>query len=223
MTAYDIAVKLPDIDLLRQRCRALAVLERLIDGGHPYYTYDAAWGPDEAALMSNGSGDEWAVVFTPEGALIRVFDHESSMSPYADDDVELWPGLLDGLPAEFRRLVDEPAFCDEGQFLATAVLWRLAGDDRWHAGADIAFPPLCGPYDHTGPDGSPMLEILCDDIVDGFVEFAGDYHESAVDRDAVAAVVAHLPLTEALVRAVNPQASLDEVRADVASMGYPVA
>ncbi|MFD6663217.1 hypothetical protein ACFWDK_12705 [Micromonospora chalcea] len=222
MTAYDIAAKLPGIELLRQRCRALAVLERLLDEGHPYYAYDSAWGADEAALMTNGGGDEWAVVFTPEGAFIRVFDHESSMSPYADDDLELWPGLLDGLPAQFRGLVDEPAFGDEGRFVATAVLWRLTGDDRWHAGQGIDFPPLRGPYDHTGPDGSPMLEILCDDVVDEFVEFAGDCHEVALDREAVAAVVAHRPLTEALVRTVNPEASLAAVRADVEAMGYPV-
>ena len=49
----------------------------------------------------------------------------------------------------------EPAFCDEdGQFIATTVLWRLVGDDRWHAGDGIAFPPPSGPYDDNGPDGS---------------------------------------------------------------------
>ncbi|MGW3888121.1 hypothetical protein ACWD69_05485 [Micromonospora chokoriensis] len=40
MNAHDVAAKLPDIELLRQRCKALAVLERVIDGGDPYY--DAA-------------------------------------------------------------------------------------------------------------------------------------------------------------------------------------
>ncbi|MEU6024591.1 hypothetical protein ACGFIK_13920 [Micromonospora sp. NPDC048871] len=67
MTVYDVAARLPGIDLLRQRCKALAVLERIIDGGEPYYDYTTAWGDDEAALMSNGSGDEWTVVFTADG------------------------------------------------------------------------------------------------------------------------------------------------------------
>ncbi|MCI4066866.1 hypothetical protein MRQ36_31610 [Micromonospora sp. R77] len=85
--------------------------------------------------MSNGSGDEWAAVCTADGAFIRVFDHESAMSPYRDPDGELWPGLLDGLPVVLRPWVRKPAFCDEtGQFVATAVLWRLTGDDRWYAG-----------------------------------------------------------------------------------------
>ncbi|WP_238009531.1 hypothetical protein KZZ52_26975 [Dactylosporangium sp. AC04546] len=35
MTVYDVAAKLPPIDVLRDRCKALAVLERIIDGGEP--------------------------------------------------------------------------------------------------------------------------------------------------------------------------------------------
>ncbi|WP_332261508.1 hypothetical protein [Micromonospora chokoriensis] len=45
MNAHDVAAKLPDIDLLRQRCKALAVIERIIDGGDPYYAYTSNWGP----------------------------------------------------------------------------------------------------------------------------------------------------------------------------------
>jgi hypothetical protein len=169
MIVYDIAAKLPAIDVLRNRCQALAVLECVIGGGESYYTYTREWGADEAALMRNGSGDEWAVVFTADGAFIRVFDHESMMSPCRAPDHELWPGLLDGMPAVFGAHVEEPAFCDEdGQFLATAVLWRLRGDDRWQAGEGIAFPPQRGRYD-SGPDGSGMLDILLDDIADRYV------------------------------------------------------
>ncbi|MFI5836121.1 hypothetical protein ACIA5A_20855 [Micromonospora sp. NPDC051300] len=223
MTVYDIAAALPDVDVLRRRCRALAVLERVLDGSYPYYTYDPAWGPHEAASMSNGSGDEWAVVFTADGAFVRVFDHESSMSPYADPDRELWPGLLDGMPEALRPMVTEQAFDDgEGNVVATAVLWRRGDDDRWHAGADIAFPPLAGPYDDVGPDGSGMLTILLDDIVDRYVGFAGDYYGFAVDRAAVTHVVAHRPLTDAVTRALNPRVALADVRDDVVAIGYPV-
>ncbi|MDG4807177.1 hypothetical protein O7634_10495 [Micromonospora sp. WMMD1120] len=224
MTAYDIAARLPAIDELRKRCKALAVLERIIDGGAPYYAYTARWGPDEAASMSNGSGDEWTIVFTSQGAFIRVFDHESAMSPYGDADHELWPGLLDGLPEALHPQVTEPAFCDEtGQFFATAVLWRLNGDNCWRAGKGIEFPPLRGPYDDVGPDGSGMLDILLDDIVDRFVEFCGDYYEIEVDRAAVAHVVAHRPLTDAVVRALNPQLTVAMAHEDLAAIGYPVA
>lgn len=221
MTVYDIAARLPNIDVLRLRCKALAVLERVVDDGAPYYVY-TRWGDDEAALMNNDSGDEWAVVFAGDGAFIRVFDHESAMSPYRDPDHGLWPGLTDGIPAVLSPQLEEPAFCDEtGRFLATAVLWRLAGDDRWRTGEGITFPPSRGPYD-PGPDGSSMLEILLDDIIDRYVEFAGDYYEMKVDRAVVEHVVAHRPLSDAVVRALNPHATVADLRRDVAAIGYPL-
>jgi hypothetical protein len=220
---YDIAAKLPPIEVLRNRCRALAALECIVGGGEPCYTYTREWGDDEAALMSNGSGDEWAVVFAADGAFIRVFDHESPMSPHRDADHELWPGLLDGLPAVFAAHVEEPAFGDEdGQFLATAVLWRLGDDDRWHAGAGITVPPPRGRYDN-GPDGSGMLAILLDNIADRYVAFAEDYYEIQVDRTTVEHIVAQTPLTDAMVWALNPEATLATLRADIAATGYPLA
>lgn len=171
VTVHDIAANLPPTDVLRNRCRALAVLERIIDTGKPYYTYTDAWDNDSAALMSNGSGDEYAIVFTAAGAFIRVFGHESAMSPYRNPDHELWPGFLDGLPDVMRSQVEEPAFSDgHGHFLATAVLWRLTSDDRWHAGDGITFPPPPGPYS-TDIDGSGRLDILLDDIADSCAVF----------------------------------------------------
>ena len=156
MTVYDIAAKLPPIDVLRDRCKALAVLERIVGDSEPRYSYTRAWGEAEAALMNNGSGDEWAVVFTADGAFIRAFDHESAMTPYRNPDHELWPGLLDGIPTVFESQIEEPAFGDEeGQFVATAVLWRLWDDERWHAGQDIAFPP---PRDRMTP---PQTALAC--------------------------------------------------------------
>jgi hypothetical protein len=182
------------------------VLECIVDGGYPY---TRTWGDDEAALMSNGSGDEWAVVFTAEGAFIRVFDHECALTPYRDLDRELWPGLLDGIPEVFHPQIEEPAFGDEeGQFVATAVLWRPSGDDQWHAGEDIAFPPPRGPYDNIDPDGSGLLGILLDDVIDQYITFAEDYYEIKVDPTVVEHVVAHRPLTDAVVQALNPDMSV---------------
>ncbi|WP_308282422.1 hypothetical protein [Streptomyces lichenis] len=64
--------------------------------------------------MSNGSGDEYGIVFCPAGVWIRGFDHESLMSPYARDELEVWPGVLEEVPEVFREYVVEPAFSDEG-------------------------------------------------------------------------------------------------------------
>jgi hypothetical protein len=105
---------------------------------------------------------------------------------------------------------------------ATAVLWRSVDDDRWNAGTGITFPPSLGPYD-TSPDGADRLTILCDDIVDRYVEFAGDYYEIEVDRAAVAHVVAMRPLTDAVVRVLNPDIDLTDVDDAVARIGCPIS
>jgi hypothetical protein len=44
-----------------------------------------------------------------------------------------------------------------------------------------------------------------------------------VDRTAVLQLFRQIPLTDAVVRALNPEATLADVRADVAAIGYPLA
>jgi len=126
-------------------------------------------------------------------------------------------------PAEFRPQIEEPAFGDEeGQFFATAVLWRLSDGDRWHAGEGIASPQARGSYD-ADPDGSGRLEILLDDIVDRYVTFAEDYYEIDVNPAVIEHVVALRPLTDAVVQALNPAATVTSLHEDIAAIGYAMA
>lgn len=46
--------------------------------------------------------------------LVRGFDHESEMSPYATDDDRVWPGVIDEVPTALRPLLDDPTFVDGG-------------------------------------------------------------------------------------------------------------
>ncbi|WP_093615801.1 hypothetical protein [Actinoplanes philippinensis] len=205
MDAPRIAAQLPPIAELRARCRAIALLDHIVGGGRwDRYTFAGGW-----AQMDDNSGNEWEVVFPEAGAFIRVFDHESDMSPYLDDDLESWPGLVDGLPEEFRELLEHDMFTEEGRFIATAVLWRRHGDDRWHTGASLRIPD-------GAIDGSDMLEILLDGTTDRFVAFASTYYGRTVDRAAVEHVVEGRPVTAEVVRALNPDfdpAALDDVAA----------
>lgn len=148
--------RLPEIATLRDRCRALAMIEAIVcpEWESRYYSFDTAWADGEQmASMSNGSGDEYSIVFTPAGVFIRGFDHESPMSPAVNND-ELWPGLVDNIADVFLAQVNEPAFSYDGSLSATFCLWRQTIDAHWHAG-NIDFPPLAG-Y-RIDPDGSEML------------------------------------------------------------------
>lgn len=194
------------------------MLDTIIEGD--YYRYDPAWGAGEAGSMRNGSGEEYDIVFTADGAFIRGVYHDSPMFEYADG--RLWPGLLDGLPEEFRSQVSEPAFCrPDGTLDASFVLWRRTDDRRWHAGDDIDFSPA--DVEEDDPDGSWLLNILFEDIVEKYREYADEVWEVDLPLSAIEHVVAFLPLTDAVVQALNPGIDSAHVRVQAEKLGYPLA
>ncbi|MFS8099856.1 hypothetical protein LFM09_22270 [Lentzea alba] len=219
MTAYDVARRLPAIPELRTLCRALAALDIVLnpDSNDRHHDYDTSWAPgEELASMWDGSGNEYSVVFTAAGAYVRGFDHESPMSPYATDDDQPWPGVLDTVPDVFRECVEEPAFSDDGTPSVTVCLWREHNDTAWRHG-DIAFPD----GDEDGADW--LFALLTDPTPEAFQDWAEDYCEMPVDLDAVRHVYAGKPLTAAVVTALNPATTLAAVAARVAATGYPIS
>lgn len=127
VTVHDAARALSDIPTLRGLCRSMAMLEAVLNpNGERYYSFSASWSEtEEIASMRNGSGDEFDIVFSPAGAYVRGFDHESPMSPYGNDGP--WPGVIDSVPEMFRGCVEELAFTDDGMPMVTACLWRETG------------------------------------------------------------------------------------------------
>ncbi|MEU8663862.1 hypothetical protein [Actinoplanes philippinensis] len=217
MTAHDLAAALPDIITLRERCRALAVLDAILSPAElsRHHAF-ASTGPHGAATasMDNGSGDAWSIEFSPAGAFLLGFDHESPMSPAVNDE-EPWPGLIDTVPEAFAAALTEPALSYEDALEATICLWRQPGDDRWHAG-DIDFP------DHPDPDGADRLfAVLLDPTGGAYHRFAEDNYGRSVERDAVREVFDLTPLTTNLVRRLNPGRSTAALRADLSPIGYP--
>jgi hypothetical protein len=216
MTVHDVAAALPAIPDLLKLCRSIAMAEAVLNqGDYRYYSFDAAWSEaEEVFAMRNGSGDEYDIVFSPAGAYIRGFDHESPMSPYADDTV--WPGVLDAVPDVFRKCADEPAFMDGDIPNVTFCLWRETGDDRWRAGR-IDFPD-----DRDDPDGSGwMFDLLVDPTPEAFQSFAEDYYERPVDLTAVLHFEQR-PLTRDVVARLNPDASCTHAVKEAKDIGYPV-
>jgi hypothetical protein len=175
MTVQDVARRLPDIPVVRDRSRSLAMLDAILspEWEYRYYSFSTSWGPaEELASMRNGSGDDYAIVFSPAGAWVRVFAHESPMSPWGLEPPRPWPGVLDTVPTAFQACVQEPAFTLDGVAMVSACLWRQTTDDRWHTGA-IDFP--AGQED---PDGSEwLLELLLDHSLEAYRWYAEDYYQ----------------------------------------------
>ena len=216
MPAHEVALALPEIAVLATRSRILAVLDAILspDWEFRYFSFDSRWAPgEEMASMRNGSGDLYSIVFSAAGAFIRGFAHESTMSPVRGG--EWWPGLVDRVPEVFASCVAEAAFSRPGAGLeATVCIWRQAGDDRWHTG-DIVLP------DEDDPDGADWLfETLLDRTCASYLAFAEDYYETEIDKDAVAEIFDQSPLTDELVRRLNPDLRLADLASDLAEIGH---
>ncbi|MFI5691957.1 hypothetical protein ACIA58_08975 [Kribbella sp. NPDC051586] len=205
---------MPDVGVVRRVSRALAVLDLVLneDESTRYYEFDARWsGTEEAALMRDGSGGEYSIVFSPAGAFAYGFDHESPMSPYVNDR-KSWPGLLDGVPQEFHAARDEKAFSDDGVPRATVCFWRTTDDAAWS----------CGPVENVDRDGADWLfELLADGRPEAYLTFAEDYYEVALDLEPIRHVYALMPLTEYVVTSLNRQRRLSDLAEGIAEIGYP--
>ncbi|WP_137988350.1 hypothetical protein [Streptomyces vilmorinianum] len=218
MTVHDVARALPGIGELRDHCRGLAMLDAVLspEWEDRYYSFDSHWSESEdMASMRDGQGNEYAIVFSPAGAYVRGFDHESPLSPYGPlADGEPWPGVLDSVPEVFRPYVTEPAFTDEdGVPVVTACLWREVGDAAWSTGT----------FDHPADSDLQgfLFHLLVDRSPEAYARWAEAYYETPVDAAAVRHVLALRPLTKELVAALNPDVDFAELADDIEEIGYP--
>jgi hypothetical protein len=222
VTAVDVAAALPDIDALQRRCRAVAILDAILSPEWEYrvYSYTAQWGDGDAATeIRDGSGNDCFIVFTPNGAFIKGFDHESPMAPGRIRPGQLWPGLVDDVPDVFTEFLSESAFADlDGMFSATFCIWRQHHDSEWRT----------GPIDYTGlpdradPDGAHhLLDVLTDPTARSYRNFASSYFGVDLDPESLAHIFALRPLTQDVVARINPHATLDDLGPEITSAGYP--
>lgn len=202
---------LPDAAELERRWRGLTLLATILDPTpYPKYRYDPDLGGARVGVRDRWNGDLAYAVFTDEGAFLRIFDHESDVSPYALD--RLCPGMVDGLPAVFAPFVESADLDDErGYPCITTAVWTtgdgwLAGDPQ--PGDDVALV-----------DDSWIVDEALDPT--GLASAWFDYGPAFTD-EAAAPVLALEPLTTAQVLAVNPDTDLDLVRAVAAAVGVTV-
>ncbi|MER5781507.1 hypothetical protein ABT104_07215 [Streptomyces mobaraensis] len=215
MTVHTLVKLLPDPDALRTRCRALALLDHILDPSFPTYSFTPDWRPGvDLATMDSGSGDEYAVVFDSAGVFLYGFDHESDATPWREWPRVHWPGLLDGLPASLARYAETPEFLLDGFFDATVCVWREEGSAAWRHG-----PVEFAEGETDGADW--LFDRLVDGSAEAYVAYAEDYFEQRVDRDAVAAVLAGTPLSRGTVTALSA-ADFDAVAARARALGYTV-
>lgn len=220
MPVMTVAARLPEIETVRRWSQSLAVLDAILspDRSYRYFTFSAhSSHSDQVAAMQNGSGDEYSIVFTSDGACLRGFDHESEMSPFSQAPPAVWPGVADQVPAEFQRVIVEASARDGGVPAVTVCLWRLAGDAKWRHG------PVELPTTDGDPDGADWLFAELDGQPETYRSYALDYFEKEIGLSSIVHVYEHKPLTQEVLSALNPDLSLSDMTDDLHEIDYPRA
>lgn len=205
---------IPDVESLKKLCQSLALLDAIMspEWEYRYYSFNSKWAEGEMmASMRNGSGDEYFILFTSQGAIMKGFAHESVMSPWSIASEKVWPGVLDQVPAEFEEFLTEPAF---SMAETTFCIWRRNGDPSWRTG-EIEYP------DANDPDGSEDLLFILDGDPATYQEFAEQYYERSIDLGVVKNVYEQHALTPQMVEKLNPEVSLENVASDLEEIDYP--
>lgn len=209
---------LPGIEELRRVCQSLAMLDAIIspEWEDRYYSFNSKWAPGEMmASMRNGCGDEFFILLTQQGAIIKGFWHESPLSPYGNG-VKVWEGILTEVPREFAEFLAEPAFSIND---VTFCIWRLTDQITWQTG-QISLPEEMTRH-YGDPDGSEFLLAELDGNPLSYQKYAREYFEKEIAIDTIKHIYSHKPLTEELVHSLNPEISLIDLVGDINEIGYP--
>lgn len=205
---------LPDVDSLNALLQSLALLDVIMSPDEwdmRYFSFNADWGHGEQmGSMRNGEGDDFFAFFNQSGCVLKGFVHESPMAPYRQNPRSIWQGLLDDVPDAFSAALAEPAFSMHD---VTFCFWRLYGDNAWSTG-QIQFPRS------DDPDGSGYLLRFLDAVPKTYQTFAKDYYEREIPIDGIGHVYKHLPITNEIVKLLNPDATLKMIEKDLKEIGY---
>jgi hypothetical protein len=205
---------LPDVDSLKRLSQSLAVLDAIMspDWEDRYYSFNAKWGDGEMlASMRDGSGSEYFILFNVHGAILKGFAPASPMNPFAKKPPKIWGGVLEDVPDEFKDFLSEPAFSIEE---TTFCIWRRYSDSSWQTGK-IDYPE--GAED---ADGSEDLLSIFDGLPSTYREFADYYYETEIPISSVEDIYRHKPLTDEIIRTLNPDISIEDLTEDIEEIGY---
>lgn len=200
---------IPDIPALRRLTQSLAMLDAILcpEWEERYYSFNSRWAESEMmASMRNGSGDDWFLLFSQAGAVMKGFSHESPMAV-----IPTWPGVLSDVPAVFSTFLSEPAFSMNN---TTFCIWRTVSESQWQRGF-VIYPS------GSDPDRSADLLFILDGKPKTYQQWAEEYYEGDISLAAVAHVYAQLPLTEEIVAELNSDIVLSDLSADIIEIGYP--
>ena len=202
---------LPSIDKLKDILVSQSALDiMMLNDKHRWFRlinyYKNRSNAIDIAKIDNGLGDHLYLVFADEGAIIKGYNQESIMSPYANDEVRIAEGIYDYVPSELMILLDDS---EEFQDV-TFCLWRKQSDGFWSKGDIIV------PIDYKdGDDGEYCLlkNILID--AENWLEWAKTYYKDQsinIDIADVKKVYDQQLITKEVLGRISPNSDFPGIK-----------
>ncbi|MGW6824164.1 RICIN domain-containing protein [Streptomyces sp. NPDC055005] len=207
MNAHQAAILMPEIPALLDRCRALAAIDAITDPDFHRYTF--APSADGGVLAMDDESRCVRVHIGGDGVLVWGWDID-----HGGLEGEL-PDLLSAVPEVLRARLAADTRREVDWWQLSTVLWRLPSDVAWRA----------APGERPGEERDPALFLLSDltDPSPATVMWSGALGVERASRGlagAIRHVLALRPLTEDVVRTLNPERALADVVDVVAATGY---
>lgn len=166
--------------------------------------------------IDNGAGDHIYFLFSKDGTIIKGFDHESILSPYANDKEEIAKGIYDLVPRELVNLLDESTERDD----VTFCVWKSLNDSLWRKG-DVVVPEGYKNDD----DGESFLLGYIFKNADIWLDWAKSYYEEKVENiqvDSVEKIYKHESITSCLIKKINSQRDVESVIKELKEIEYTI-
>ncbi|MBP1996385.1 hypothetical protein [Paenibacillus eucommiae] len=188
--------------ILREKMIAMAALDLILcpEDWLRYHLFYPEWSAHVSlGKVDNGSGDHMFVAFTPDGCIVKGFDHESALSPHAGDTYEVWPGIYEDAPAALLAYLDDEAIEKDD---VTFCIWREAGDTAWRKG-EVHIP-------EGESDGSSFLLGTIYENAEDYVEWAEDYFDMPVEVEVVREIYKGSAITEQMILSLNAERNVED-------------
>lgn len=136
------------------------------------FSYKANWAPGiDVASYENGGGDEIVIVIKGDAILIKGFDHESEVSPHAQEEFRIWPGMYEGAPEELLGVLDNDFFEIAH---VTFCFWRTSNSGSWQQGTVN--------FQNNEDNGASWLLPAITITPECFIEYAKDYYQDDFNK-----------------------------------------
>lgn len=214
---YCVLKNIPCIDILKKSLIAMSALDIILNEEEwlRTYNYNPNWD-NKASLgeIDNGGGDNMNILFSEDGCIIKGFDHESELSPHAQEEFKVWKGIYEDVPKNLLELLEDEASEKED---VTFCIWRESEAYEWKKGK-VEIPKG---YD----DGSSyMLGRIYNDAEE-YLEWAKDYYDDLEDNipvELIEDIFNFKPMTKEIIKGINKDRECEESFDQLKEIGYPV-